>query len=242
MLDVAGLHVVYGAVSALRGVSLRVGQGEIVTVIGANGAGKSTLMRTISGMVRSRAGTVTLDGEAVLGLPSSKMVTRGLVMVPEGRHVFGDMSVADNLDLGAYYRRDGAGVRQDRERVLTLFPILRERLRMPAGRLSGGQQQMLAIGRALMGRPRLLLLDEPSLGLAPAIVQQLGVIIRDLNRNGVTILLVEQNARMALRLADRAYVIANGLIARSGSGAELLTDPAVQEAYLGGGLSPHAVQ
>ena len=242
MLDVAGLHVAYGAVSALRGVSLRVGQGEIVTVIGANGAGKSTLMRTISGMVRSRAGTVTLDGEAVLGLPSSKMVTRGLVMVPEGRHVFGDMSVADNLDLGAYYRRDGAGVRQDRERVLTLFPILRERLRMPAGRLSGGQQQMLAIGRALMGRPRLLLLDEPSLGLAPAIVQQLGVIIRDLNRNGVTILLVEQNARMALRLADRAYVIANGLIARSGSGAELLTDPAVQEAYLGGGLSPHAVQ
>ena len=241
MLEVSDLQVAYGAVSALRGVSLRVGQGEIVTVIGANGAGKSTLMRTISGVVRARGGAVSLDGEAVLGLPSSKMITRGLVMVPEGRHVFGDMSIGDNLDLGAYYRRDRAAIRHDRERVLNLFPILRERLHSPAGRLSGGQQQMVAIGRALMSRPRLLLFDEPSLGLAPAIVQQLGGIIADLNRDGTTILLVEQNARMALRLAHRAYVIVNGVIAHSGTGAELLRDPSVQEAYLGGGLAPYAV-
>ena len=239
MLEVSDLHVAYGAVAALRGVSLRVAAGEIVTVIGSNGAGKSTLLRTSSGVVRGRSGAITLDGVPVLGLPSSRMITRGLVMVPEGRHVFGDMSISDNLDLGAYYRRDNAAVKQDRERVLQLFPILRERLRTPAGRLSGGQQQMVAIGRALMSRPRLLLLDEPSLGLAPAIVQQLGGIIRDLNRDGATILLVEQNARMALRLAHRAYVIANGVIARTGSGAELLDDPAVQEAYLGGGLRPH---
>ena len=239
MLEVSGLHVSYGAVAALRGVSLRVAEGEIVTVIGANGAGKSTLLRTLSGVVRSRGGAITLDGKPVLGLPSSTMITRGLVMVPEGRHVFADMSIADNLDLGAYYRRDRKGVRQDLERVLELFPILRERLRSPAGRLSGGQQQMVAIGRALMSRPRLLLLDEPSLGLAPAIVQQLGGIIRGLNRDGSTILLVEQNARMALRLANRAYVIANGVIARSGTGAELLGDAAVQDAYLGGAAQTH---
>jgi len=239
MLEVDDLHVAYGAVAALRGVSLRVAAGEIVTVIGSNGAGKSTLMRTISGVVRSRSGSITLDGAPVLGLPSSAMIIRGLVMVPEGRHVFGDMSISDNLDLGAYYRRDAAAVRQDRERVLQLFPILRERLRGQAGRLSGGQQQMVAIGRALMSRPRLLLLDEPSLGLAPAIVQQLGGIIRDLNQAGTTILLVEQNARMALRLADRAYVLANGSIAQTGTGADLLNDPALQDAYLGGGLQPH---
>jgi branched-chain amino acid transport system ATP-binding protein len=241
MLDVADLYVAYGAVAALRGVSLQVAQGEIVTVIGANGAGKSTLLRTISGVVRSRSGHVSLEGEAVLAFPSSRMITRGLVMVPEGRHVFADMSIGDNLDLGAYYRRDAAAVRQDRERVLELFPILRERLATKAGRLSGGQQQMVAIGRALMSRPRLLLMDEPSLGLAPAIVQQLGGIIRDLNREGTTILLVEQNARMALRLAHRAYVIANGAISRTGTGAELLNDPSVQDAYLGGGLSPPSV-
>ena len=239
MLEVSGLHVSYGAVAALRGVSLRVEAGEIVTVIGANGAGKSTLLRTLSGVVRGHGGTVTLDGKPVLGLPSSTMITRGLVMVPEGRHVFADMSIADNLDLGAYYRRDRKGVRQDLDRVLDLFPILRERLHRPAGRLSGGQQQMVAIGRALMSRPRLLLLDEPSLGLAPAIVQQLGGIIRGLNQDGSTILLVEQNARMALRLANRAYVIANGVIARTGTGAELLGDAAVQDAYLGGTSQTH---
>jgi branched-chain amino acid transport system ATP-binding protein len=162
------------------------------------------------------------------------MIRRGVVMVPEGRHVFADMTVAENLDLGAYYRRDRAGVRADTERVLTLFPILRERLRSAAGRMSGGQQQMLAIGRALMSRPRLLLLDEPSLGLAPVIVAQLGRIIADLNREGTTILLVEQNARMALRLAHRAYVLATGRVARSGTGQALLDDPIVHETYLGG--------
>jgi branched-chain amino acid transport system ATP-binding protein len=237
MLEVSDLHVAYGAVTALRGVSLTVAAGEIVTVIGSNGAGKSTLLRCLSGVVRPRAGSIRLNGDAVGGLKSSQMIVRGLVMVPEGRHVFGDMSVSENLDLGAYYRRDAAAVRQDRERVLQLFPILRDRLRMPAGRLSGGQQQMVAIGRALMSRPRLLLLDEPSLGLAPSIVQLLGGIIRDLNRDGTTILLVEQNARMALRLAHHAHVLANGVIARSGTGAELLNDPAVQEAYLGAALS-----
>ncbi len=237
MLEVSGLQVAYGAIAALRGVSLTVVAGEIVTVIGSNGAGKSTLLRSLSGLIRPKSGSIVLEGERVGGLSSSQMIGRGLVMVPEGRHVFTDMTISENLDLGAYYRRDAAGVRQDRERVLTLFPILRERLRSTAGRLSGGQQQMVAIGRALMSRPRLLLLDEPSLGLAPALVQQLGGIIRDLNRDGTTILLVEQNARMALRLAHRAYVIANGLVAQTGTGAELLNDPAVQEAYLGSGLT-----
>jgi branched-chain amino acid transport system ATP-binding protein len=238
MLEVADLHVAYGAVTALRGVSVSVGGGEIVTVIGANGAGKSTLLRSISGVIRTRGGTIRLDGETMTGRNSAQMIGRGLVMVPEGRHVFADMTVSENLDLGAYYRRDGAAVRQDRERVMQLFPVIRERLKSPAGKLSGGQQQMVAIGRALMGRPRILLLDEPSLGLAPAIVQQLGRIILEVNRGGTAILLVEQNARMALRLATRAYVIANGLIARTGTGAELLGDPAVQEAYLGAALAP----
>jgi branched-chain amino acid transport system ATP-binding protein len=237
MLEVADLHVAYGAVTARRGVSVTVGGGEIVTVIGANGAGKSTLLRSISGVIRTRGGTIRLDGETMTGRNSAQMIGRGLVMVPEGRHVFADMTVSENLDLGAYYRRDGAAVKQDRERVMQLFPVIRERLKSPAGKLSGGQQQMVAIGRALMGRPRILLLDEPSLGLAPAIVQQLGRIILEVNRGGTAILLVEQNARMALRLATRAYVIANGLIARTGTGAELLGDPAVQEAYLGAALA-----
>jgi branched-chain amino acid transport system ATP-binding protein len=236
MLEVTDLQAAYGRIPALRGVSLTVRQGEIVTVIGANGAGKSTLLRTICGMLRPTAGTIRLDDQPVGGLASSDMIRHGVVMVPEGRHVFADMTVAENLDLGAYYRRDRAGVRADTERVLTLFPILRERLRGAAGRMSGGQQQMLAIGRALMSHPRLLLLDEPSLGLAPVIVAQLGHIIADLNRDGTTILLVEQNARMALRLAHRAYVLATGRVARSGTGQALLDDPAVHETYLGGAI------
>ena len=234
MLEVEGLQAAYGRIVALHGVSMAVRSGEIVTVVGANGAGKSTLLRTVCGVLRPAGGSVRLDGQSVGGLASSAMVRRGVVMVPEGRHVFPDLTVAENLDLGAYYRSDRAGVRADAERVLTLFPILRERLRKPAGQMSGGQQQMLAIGRALMSRPRLLLLDEPSLGLAPAIVQQLAAIIRDLNRAGATILLVEQNARMALRLAHRAYVMATGRITRTGTGEELLHDPAVRETYLGG--------
>jgi branched-chain amino acid transport system ATP-binding protein len=237
MLEISGLQAAYGRIIALHGVSLAVGEGEIVTVIGANGAGKSTLLRSICGVLRPAGGAIRLDGVAVGGLASSDMIRRGVVMVPEGRHVFPDLTVAENLDLGAYYRRDRAATRADVEKVLALFPILRERLHRPAGRMSGGQQQMLAIGRALMSRPRLLLLDEPSLGLAPAIVQQLGAIIRGLNAEGTTILLVEQNARMALRLAHRAYVMATGRIARTGTGTELLNDPAVHETYLGGAIA-----
>ena len=233
MLEAKGLNVSYGPIVALSDVSVRVQAGELVTVIGANGAGKSTLLRTLSGLVRPSRGEVWLEGEQTTGMPSSATVRRGLAMVPEGRHVFPEMTVGENLDLGAYYRRDAAAVRQDRSRVFALFPILQQRLRAQAGQLSGGQQQMLAIGRALMSRPRLLLLDEPSLGLAPVIVAQLGTILRDLNGAGTTILLVEQNARMALRLAHRAYILANGRIAGTGTGQELLQDPAVQRTYLG---------
>jgi branched-chain amino acid transport system ATP-binding protein len=234
MLRVCDLRVSYARIEALHGVSVAIEPGEIVTVIGANGAGKSTLLRTICGVLRPSAGSIRFEGREVGGLSSSEMIRRGVAMVPEGRHVFPELTVRENLDLGAYYRRDGAAVRADRERVLALFPILRERLRTPAGNMSGGQQQMLAVGRALMSGPRLLLLDEPSLGLAPAIVQQLGQIIRGLNRDGTTILLVEQNARMALRLAQRGYVMATGLIAQTGSGEELLHDRSVVETYLGG--------
>lgn len=233
MLEADDLHVAYGPIAALSGVSVRVARGELVTVIGANGAGKSTLLRTLAGLIRPVAGKIRFDGKETAGLPTSAMVKRGLAMVPEGRHVFPDMTVSENLDLGAYYQRDAGAIRDDRARVLALFPILQEKLRVNAGRLSGGQQQMLAIGRALMSRPCLLLLDEPSLGLAPVIVQQLGTILRDLNRAGTTILLVEQNARMALRLADRGYILANGRIAGTGTGQELLMDPAVQRTYLG---------
>jgi branched-chain amino acid transport system ATP-binding protein len=234
MLEVQDLQAAYGRIVALHGVSLTVRPEEIVAIIGANGAGTSTLLRSVCGVLRPSGGTIRLEGVLVGGLSSSDMIRRGVAMVPEGRHVFPDMTVAENLDLGAYYRTDRSAVRADVGRVLALFPILQERLRKPAGRMSGGQQQMLAIGRALMSRPRLLLLDEPSLGLAPAIVQQLGGIIRDLNRDGTTVLLVEQNARMALRLAHRAYVMATGRIAQSGTGEELLNDPAVHQTYLGG--------
>jgi branched-chain amino acid transport system ATP-binding protein len=216
---------------------MRVDQGEVVTVIGANGAGKSTLLKTVCGILKPRSGTVTYDGAVTSGLPSSTLVQRGVALVPEGRHVFPEMTVRENLDLGAYYRDRRSGVADDLEQVLVTFPILRERLKLPGGSLSGGQQQMLAIGRALMSRPRLLMLDEPSLGLAPAIVQQLGHIMTDLNKAGTTILLVEQNARMALRLAHRAYVLATGRVTRAGTGSELLEDPAVKESYLGGHVS-----
>jgi len=234
MLEVSDLHVAYGPIEALHGVSMSIAEGETVTVIGANGAGKSTLLKTICGILKPASGRIAYSGAVTSGLPSSELVKRGVALVPEGRHVFPDMSVRENLDLGAYYRDKSSEVAEDLERVLTTFPILRERLRLPGGSLSGGQQQMLAIGRAMMSRPKLLMLDEPSLGLAPAIVQQLGRIIADLNRAGTTILLVEQNARMALKLADRAYVLATGRVTRTGSGKELLDDPAVKESYLGG--------
>jgi branched-chain amino acid transport system ATP-binding protein len=234
LLDVRDIHVSYGPVEALHGISLTVAEGEIVTVIGANGAGKSTLLKTICGILKPASGAINYDGVAATGLPSSQLVRRGVALVPEGRHVFTEMTVRENLDLGAYYRSDRADVADDFDRVLATFPILRERLKLPGGSLSGGQQQMLAIGRAMMSRPRLLMLDEPSLGLAPTIVQQLGRIIRDLNVAGTTILLVEQNARMALRLANRAYVLATGLVVHTGTGRELLEDPSVKESYLGG--------
>jgi len=234
MLEVSDLRVSYGLVEALHGLSMAVGEGEIVTVIGANGAGKSTLLKTICGILKPRSGTISYLGAVTSGLPSSELVRRGVALVPEGRHVFPDMTVRENLDLGAYYRHKKAEISDDLERVLHTFPVLQERLRTPAGFLSGGQQQMLAIGRAMMSRPRLLMLDEPSLGLAPLIVQQIGRIISDLNRTGATILLVEQNARMALKLAHRAYVLATGRVVRSGAGSELVNDPAVKESYLGG--------
>jgi branched-chain amino acid transport system ATP-binding protein len=234
MLEVSDVRVSYGLVEALHGLSMAVREGEIVTVIGANGAGKSTLLKTICGILKPRSGTISYLGAVTSGLPSSELVRRGVALVPEGRHVFPDMTVHENLDLGAYYRHKRADISDDLERVLHTFPVLRERLRTPAGFLSGGQQQMLAIGRAMMSRPRLLMLDEPSLGLAPLIVQQIGRIISDINRTGATILLVEQNARMALKLAHRAYVLATGRVVRSGAGSELVNDPAVKESYLGG--------
>jgi branched-chain amino acid transport system ATP-binding protein len=234
MLEVRDLEAAYGPIVALRGVTLSIAQGEVVTVIGANGAGKSTLLKTICGMLKPRAGEIRFEGTPTGGLGSATMVQRGVALVPEGRHIFPQMTVRENLDLGAYYRRDHAAVRSDMEAAFETFPILRERISQQGGSLSGGQQQMLAIARAMMSRPRLLMLDEPSLGLAPAIVQQLGRIIADLNCRGTTILLVEQNARMALRLAHRAYVLATGRVVQSGTGQDLLNDPAVRESYLGG--------
>ena len=235
MLEVSELDVSYGPIAALRNVSLSVAEGEAITVIGSNGAGKSTLLKTVAGILKPKGGQIIFEGAPVGGSSSASMVKRGIALVPEGRHVFSLMTVRENLDLGAYYRRDRAEVSKDMERTFELFPILRERISQNGGSLSGGQQQMLAIGRALMSRPRLLMLDEPSLGLAPTIVQQLGRLIADLNRSGTTVLLVEQNARMALRLADRAYVLANGKVVQQGTGAQLLDDSTVRSSYLGGG-------
>lgn len=233
MLEVDNLKVAYGRVVALHGVSITVAEREIVTIIGANGAGKSTLLRAICGVLTPLSGIIRFDGADVTELASPAMIRRGVAMVPEGRHIFPELTVKENLDLGAYYRNDTSAIRSDIDRVLALFPILSERLRSAGGLLSGGQQQMLALGRALMSRPRLLLLDEPSLGLAPNIVKQLGRIIVDLNASGTTILLVEQNARMALSLAHRAYVLSTGHVARTGTGKELLNDPVVRSTYLG---------
>ena len=232
LLEISDLHVDYGRVRALGGVSLRVEEGEIVALIGANGAGKTTLLRTISGLVRPAAGTIVLAGAAIGGRPPDRIVRLGVAHAPEGRRVFARMSVAENLALGAYARRDRAD--GTLERVLTIFPRLRERLAQQAGTLSGGEQQMLALGRALMSAPRLLLLDEPSLGLAPLVVQTIFGVIRDLNASGTTVLLVEQNARQALAIAARGYVLELGKIAHAGGARELLASAAVAAAYLGG--------
>ncbi len=233
LLSVNNIDVSYGAINALHGLSLEVNEGEIVTLIGCNGAGKSTTLRAISGMVKPRNGRVSFAGEDITGAMPNKLVERGLSHVPEGRGIFANLTVAENLDLGAYARKDRRNLSADRERALTLFPRVRERLSQVAGTLSGGEQQMLAIARALLARPRLLLLDEPSLGLAPQLVQLIFSIIREINKQGTTILLVEQNANMALAVANRAYVLQTGEIIKTGPAKALLEDPDVKKAYLG---------
>lgn len=233
MLEVKDLHVSYGGIRALRGVNLEVPDGRIVTLIGANGAGKSTLLRTISGLVKAESGSITYDGKELLGMPINKILELGIAQVPEGRRVFTNLSVLENLKIGAYLRMDKAGIQKDIEWVYELFPRLQERSWQMAGTLSGGEQQMLAVGRALMSRPKLMMMDEPSLGLAPLVVKGIFEIIREINRQGVTVLLIEQNANMALKTADLAYVLETGEITLHGTGAELLTNEAVKRAYLG---------
>ena len=233
MLKIENLHVAYRGIQALRGISLEVPDGKIVTLIGANGAGKSTTLRTITGLVKAASGSIQWNGEELLGRSIDKIVTSGIAMSPEGRRVFPDMTVLENLKIGAYLRRDKEGIAKDLQWVYDLFPRLKEREWQLAGTLSGGEQQMLAVGRALMSRPKLLLLDEPSLGLAPLVVQDIFSIIREINRQGVTVLLIEQNANMALKIADLAYVLETGRITMSGTGAELLANEKVKEAYLG---------
>ena len=233
ILKVENINVYYGAIHAIKGVSFHVDEGEIVTLIGANGAGKSTTLQTISGLLRSRTGSIEFCGEDISKLPPHKIVEKGLAQVPEGRRIFLQMSVQENLDMGAY-TQSGAGVGENIERVFEQFPRLKERRRQIAGTLSGGEQQMLAIGRALMSRPKLLMLDEPSMGLAPILVEQIFEIIQSLHKSGTTILLVEQNAQMALSVADRAYVMETGAISLSGTGRELAESDQVKMAYLGG--------
>jgi branched-chain amino acid transport system ATP-binding protein len=235
MLTIRDLHVNYGAIKALQGITLSVEKGQIVTLIGCNGAGKSTTLRTISGLLGPVQGDILYEGRSITALPAHQIVRLGIAQSPEGRGIFPNLTVDENLDLGAYARRDREAVRQDRERALSLFPRVRERLKQVAGTLSGGEQQMVAIARALMASPRLLLLDEPSLGLAPQIVQTIFRIIREINAQGTTILLVEQNAHMALEVAHHAYVLEVGEIAMSGPARELAQSDQVRKAYLGVG-------
>jgi branched-chain amino acid transport system ATP-binding protein len=234
LLALEDLHVHYGGIRALKGISIRIEAGQIVTLVGANGAGKSTTLRAISGLIRPSQGSILLDGKSIVGVPPHKVVRLGLSHVPEGRIVFANLSVGDNLEMGAYLRKDRNGVEADRKRVFALFPRLKERERQASGTLSGGEQQMLAIGRALMARPRILLMDEPSLGLAPLLVREIFGVIREIREAGTTIVLVEQNARMALAVADVGYVLETGTIRLSDKAAALLANPFVQEAYLGG--------
>jgi branched-chain amino acid transport system ATP-binding protein len=233
LLDLADVHTYYGNIRALKGVSLAVGRGEIVTLIGSNGAGKTTTLKTIMGSVRPLRGTVSFDGRRIETLSTDRRVHLGIAQSPEGRRIFPRMSVMENLELGAFARSDKPGIQEDLRRVLTLFPRLQERLAQKGGTLSGGEQQMLAMGRALMARPSVLLLDEPSMGLSPILVETIFQVIRDINRQGTTILLVEQNARMALRVANRGYVIQTGRIVLSGTGQELLRSDVVRKTYLG---------
>ncbi len=235
MLTITDLHVCYGAISALQGISLTVPRGSIVTLVGANGAGKTTTLRTISGLVPPASGTITFDGETITGLPPHKIVARGLAQSPEGRMVFANLTVLENLRMGAYLRRDTAGIASSLEAIFAMFPRLQERLKQTAGTLSGGEQQMLAIGRALMSNPKCLMLDEPSLGIAPLLVQTIFAKIVEINRTlGLTILLVEQNANLALEISHYGYVMETGRILLHETSAALREDPAIQEAYLGG--------
>ena len=234
LLEVENLHVYYGQIHALKGISLTVDQGEIVTLIGANGAGKSTTLKTISGLLRPREGHMRLGEENLGTLHPHDIVAKGVVQVPEGRRIFGRLTVSENLMMGAYARNDRAGIRSDLDRVFALFPRLKERQAQVAGTLSGGEQQMLAIGRALMGGPKVLLLDEPSMGLAPVLVEQIFETVTGINKTGTTILLVEQNAYMALQIAHRGYVLQTGEIALAGSAQELQANEDVRRAYLGG--------
>ncbi len=233
LLEVNNIETYYGNIKALKGVSLKVERGEIVTLIGSNGAGKTTTLRTISGLLRPRVGNVTFDGKRIDTVPAEQLVRLGIAHSPEGRRIFSRMTIGENLDMGAFARNDKVEIAKDRERVLTLFPRLKERLTQQGGTLSGGEQQMLAIGRALMSRPKVLLLDEPSMGLSPILVQTIFSIIRDLNSTGSTILLVEQNALLALEVAHRGYVIETGQIVLEDTGANLLKSEQVRKAYLG---------
>ncbi len=233
LLKVTDLKVSYGGIEALRGISFEVEQGDIVTLIGANGAGKSTTLRSISGIVPIRAGKIEFNGEEITGKDPQKIVSRGIALVPEGRRVFPNLTVAENLKIGAYLRKDDAGIRKDMEHVYEVFPRLKERSWQMAGTLSGGEQQMLAVGRAMMTRPKLMMMDEPSLGLAPLVVRDIFHIIRQLSKEGITILLIEQNANAALKCAKYGYVLETGKITMQGEGTSLLEDPRVRDAYLG---------
>ena len=233
ILKVDDINVYYGSIHAIKGISFEVEEGEVVTLIGANGAGKSTTLNTISGLLRSKTGSIEFMGQSLAKVPSHKIVERGLALVPEGRRIFLQMSVQENLDMGAFSRR-GGNIDADMERVFEQFPRLKERRKQVAGTFSGGEQQMLAMGRALMSNPKLLMLDEPSMGLAPILVEQIFDIIKNLHKAGTTILLVEQNAQAALSVADRGYVLETGKIVTTGTGAELLASPAIKKAYLGG--------
>lgn len=234
LLEVKNLSVFYGGIQALKGISFGIRKGEIVTLIGANGAGKSTTLRTISGLLKPKEGEIVLEGTTLKNVAPHEVVKRGISQAPEGRKIFANMSVRENLELGAYLRKDKANISRDMERVFTLFPRLKERIKQNAGTLSGGEQQMLAIGRALMASPRLLLMDEPSLGLAPLLVKAIFEVIKEINKEGVTILLVEQNANLALRIAHRGYVLETGKILFSDSAQNLLANEEVKKAYLGG--------
>ena len=234
MLKIENINVYYGNIHALKGISVEVKEGEIVTLIGANGAGKSTILRTISGLLRAKTGDVQFEGQSISGLPAEDIVRRGVIQVPEGRRIFANMTVQENLEMGAYTRKDSSGISKDITKVFERFTRLGERRTQIAGTLSGGEQQMLAIGRGLMSKPRLLLLDEPSMGLAPLLVKEIFAIVKEINESGTTILLVEQNAHMALSIAHQAYVLETGRVTLQGTAKELSESEAVRKAYLGG--------